>query len=77
MTAVGTKIAPANNNEPINRCALITIISSNRKWIKIPACRNYVRRPQPRMFHSAHVPKHAGPAHFSAREVRTTEKRWC
>jgi hypothetical protein len=31
MIAVGAKIAPANNNEPIYQCVRNTIISSNRK----------------------------------------------
>jgi|GEM_PF-6079603 len=74
MTAVGTKIAPANINEPIKRCMRNTIISSNRKWIKNPATKNYVLSPQSRMFDSEHVPNHASTVDF-LREKR--EEKWC
>ena len=74
MTAVGTKIAPANINEPIKRCMRNTIISSNRKWIKIPASQNYVPRTPSRMFDSEHVPNHASTVDF-LREKR--EEKWC
>src|ERR1700676_1149226 len=70
MTAVGTRIAPANNSEPINQCVRDTIISSNRKWIKNPATKNYVLSPQSRMFHSAHVSNHASADRSCAREAR-------
>jgi len=57
MTAVGAKIAPANNNEPIKRCVRNMIISSNRKWIKSLATNNYVLTTLKCMSHSAHAPK--------------------
>jgi hypothetical protein len=59
MTAVGAKIAPANNNEPIERCVRNMIISSNRKWIKSLATNNYVLTTLKCMSHSVHAPKDA------------------
>lgn len=74
MTAVGAKIAPANNNELIKRCVRNMIISSNRKWIKSLATNNYVLTALKCMSHSAHAPNHAiGESIFCARSPRRVD----